>query len=375
MPVQSPFPELKSFEVPPEMPSLANLATLPRHDLEASPIPEELAPEAVGPARGAKVFPSIPEKTALFEIADEGSLDPVTPFVIQSAEPVTETPAPDEIELSDPSPQQELDPESDDVSCPIPPALAAQASTTAGTTTSTSPMPAQPVPVSPFQAVPASATDEDLKQALVPLIEDSLQDSAATSGSELQKYLEPMLRSTVRRAIAEQIDSAVQFRATNTLDRLGWRVKALFTSRSYDEVVFRATRRYQVEEAFLLRKEDFSLVSFASHDPGRHTSEKRVASTVKKLTRRLLNKSGALVRGFDLRNDQVAIVREGKHCLLIAVVRGSSNALVRTDLDYVLQQSEDRFESGPKGDGKAFLHILQPILEGCLLIQSPAPPA
>ena len=111
------------------------------------------------------------------------------------------------------------------------------------------------------------ATDHDLRRAFEPLVESSLERVLYAPDKGLHTYLEPMLRSTVRRAIAEQIDAAVQFRSTGTVDRLGWRLKALMTSRSYDEVVFRSTRRYQVEEAFLLRREDYSLVSFASMIP------------------------------------------------------------------------------------------------------------
>ena len=70
----------------------------------------------------------------------------------------------------------------------------------------------------------------------------------------------------------------------------------------------------------------------------------------------------------------MAIIREGKHTLLVALVRGRSNALVRADLDYVLRQAEDRFGERLEDETDAFLHVLQPILEGCLLIQSPAPP-
>jgi hypothetical protein len=158
------------------------------------------------------------------------------------------------------------------------------------------------------------------------------------------------------------------------MDRIGWRLKALMTSQGYEDVVFESTRRYQVEEAFLVRKEDFSLVSFASHDPARHASAKRVTTTVKSLTAKLLDQNGILRKTFELEHDRVGIIREGQHTILVASVRGRSNALVRADLDYVLRQAEDRFGERLEDETDAFLHVLQPILEGCLLIQSPAPP-
>ncbi|MEM9081637.1 MAG: hypothetical protein AAGC74_13200 [Verrucomicrobiota bacterium] len=218
-------------------------------------------------------------------------------------------------------------------------------------------------------------SDEEFKAALEPIVESSLERVLYSPDKGLHTYLEPMLRSTVRRAIAEQIDAAVQFRSTGSLDRIGWRLKALLTSRSYDDVVFQSTRRYQVEEAFLLRKEDFSLISYASHNPARHASAKRVAPTIRSLASRILDNEDRLLKSFELPDDHMAITRQGEHSILVAIVRGRSNALVRADLDFVLRQAEERFGERLEDETDAFVHVLQPILEGCLLIQSPAAPS
>ncbi|MGJ8724155.1 MAG: hypothetical protein ACSHYB_06335 [Roseibacillus sp.] len=329
MTIQSPFPELKPFETPPRLPSLQSLlAALPSGQSEAG---KEAS------ARQPQHFPSFPMENA--------TLPKHTP---------TKT-------LND----------------PLPPPSESQSTGKPPSTVPTAPMPtsmASTVSRAMEDEETPPATDDDLRRAFEPIVEKSLERVLYAPDKGLHTYLEPMLRSTVRRAIAEQIDAAVQFRSTGTVDRLGWRLKALITSRSYDEVVFRSTRRYQVEEAFLLRREDYSLVSFASHDPARHASEKRVANTIKKLIRRLADDEGRLRKTFDYSEDQMAIIRQGKHTLLVALVRGRSNALVRADLDYVLRQAEDRFGERLEDETDAFLHVLQPILEGCLLIQSPAPP-
>ena len=332
MMIQTPFPELKSFETPPHLPSLRNLlAAIPPHDFG-------LAQE--GPPPIPKAMPAFP-------------MDPETPSTPREVQSM-KTPLPVAI--------PEPDPDGMKARQPAP----------------TAPLPSPSV-VSTVSAAMEDdgppATDLDLRRAFEPIVESSLERVLYAPDKGLHTYLEPMLRSTVRRAIAEQIDAAVQFRSTGTMDRLGWRLKALMTSRSYDEVVFRSTRRYQVEEAFLLRKEDYSLVSFASHDPARHASEKKVANTVKKLIRRLVDDEGKLRKTFDYSEDQMAIIRSGQHTLLVALVRGRSNALVRADLDFVLRQAEDRFGERLEMETDAFLHVLQPILEGCLLIQSPAPPS
>lgn len=220
----------------------------------------------------------------------------------------------------------------------------------------------------------AGATDKDLAEALQPVMEGALNKALYGPENGLHIVLEPMLRSTVRRAIAEQMDSSRQFRQLGAMDRLAFRLLALFTSRTYDDIVFERTHRYQVEEAYLLRREDRSLVSYAHHDPGCHVSPRRVQERVRDLNSKLQAPDGSVESSFDLPKHRLALVREGQFSYLVAVLRGRSNALVRADLDYVLRQAEERFGArlGTKTD--AFFRVLQPILEGCLLIQSPAPP-
>lgn len=218
------------------------------------------------------------------------------------------------------------------------------------------------------------ASDHDLAGAFAPIIECALHKTLCTPESGLQSFLEPMLRSTVRRAIAEQMESSRQFRQLGALDRLVYRMRALLSSRTYDDIVFDQTHRYQIEEAYLLRREDFGLVSYAHHDPGCHVSERRVQERVRDLSSRLRAPEGGLESSFDFSHHRLALVREGQFCLLVAVLRGPSNAPVRADLDYVLRQTEDRFGARLETKTDAFIRVLQPILEGCLLILSPAPP-
>ena len=218
------------------------------------------------------------------------------------------------------------------------------------------------------------STDHELAEAFRPLVRTSLQDALFSQQTGLQSLLEPMLRNTVRRAIAEQMENSRQFREIGALDRFAWRLRALFTSRSYDDIVFDRTRRYQVEEAYLLRRGSKSLVSYASHDPSRHANPRRVRSTIRRIASQLPSPETTADATFELPENRLGLVREGQHCLLVAVLRGRSNALVRADLDYILRQAEDRFGDRLEQRTEAFIPVLQPLLEGCLLIQSPAPP-
>lgn len=230
-----------------------------------------------------------------------------------------------------------------------------------------------PGPVSNGAGSP-EATDADLASAFQPLIEASVQKGLYGSDLSLHSYLEPMLRNTVRRAIAEQMECSRQFKQISSANKIWYRLSALLRSRTYDDIVFERTHRYQVEEAYLLRRADNGLISYAHHDPGCHVSERRVIDRVRELTSKLQAPHGGIESSFDLSKHRLGLVREGQWTLLVGVVRGRSNALVRADLDYVQRQAESKFGARLETRTDAFIRVLQPILEGCLLIQSPAPP-
>lgn len=219
-----------------------------------------------------------------------------------------------------------------------------------------------------------SGTDADLIEAILPIVESSLEKALYAPQTGLHTYLEPMLRNTVRRAIAEQMQTAHHFGQISATDRLTWRIKALFSSQTYDDIIFERTHRYQVEEVFLMRYDSLSLLSYASHDPSRHANPKKIRYDVSRLMVELKDADGELRKNFDLPDKRIALTRQGRNCFMLAIIRGRANVLVRADLDYTLEQIEQRFEKRLRKEGHHFVHALQPFLEGCLLIQSPPAP-
>ena len=349
----TPFPELQPLEQKRKVPSLAELLG------SESPLPVNAPPEPVK-LEGHRRLPGLSTLPKNEPAADSTA----KPSIVESLRdmPVSTDTAPSERlpskamseKVAASMEDEEEDRGDQEFAMPVPPQL-------------------ERPPSRPTQESTRS-TDDELKDALLPLLESSLTKALYAPETGIHTYLEPMLRSTVRRALAEQMDSSRQFGEIGTLDRLAWRLSALFSSRTYDEIVFDRTRRFQVEEVYLIRKCDRSLISYASHDPSRHASTRRVQSTLRFLIRKLGRKSDELKTTYEIPEKRSLLVRPGKHCLLLAILRGADNALVRADLDYVLRQAEERFGDRLNRSSEAFLQILQPILEGCLLIQSPAPP-
>jgi hypothetical protein len=230
-------------------------------------------------------------------------------------------------------------------------------------------------PPASFQTPPSGAvdfTDDDLREALEPIMEQAVRKAVYAKENGIDTYLEPMLRATIRRALAEYAPASRPFQPPGVLDRLVWHIRALFTSRTYEEIFFEKTRRFQVEEVFLLDASTLALVSFASCDPARHASVKRVSGTAQRLAARLRDSSGRFHPELQLSAVHRVIARRGRHIILAALVRGRANELVLADLEFALRRIEDGFRDQFEQEGSALLHELQPFLEDCLLIQSPA---
>lgn len=218
----------------------------------------------------------------------------------------------------------------------------------------------------------ADFTDEDLREAFAPIIEQSVRSAVYARENGIDTYLEPMLRATIRRALAEYSPASRPFRAPGTLDRFAWHLQALFTSRTFEDILFEKTHRFQVEEVFLLDISTLALVSFASCDPARHSSVKRVSNTVHRLALQLREDNGKIQESFELPDERHALSKTGSHVILLAVVRGAPNVLILTDLEFALKRIEDHFREQFQSPGSALLQTLQPYLEDCLLIQAPA---
>jgi hypothetical protein len=230
---------------------------------------------------------------------------------------------------------------------------------------------ASPPPQSIDEPLP-DFTDADLLDALGPIMAQAVRNSGCATETGIDADLEPMLRATIRRALAEYAPASRPFQPPGVFDRFVWHLKALFTSRTYEDILFEKTRRFQVEEVFLLDSRTLALVSFASCDPARHSSVRRVSGTAQRLALQLRDGDGSIRHHIELSDHRHLVVREGAHVVLMTLVRGRPGELVSADLDFALRRIEDQFREQFRLEGSSLLHEIQPFLEDCLLIQSPA---
>lgn len=234
--------------------------------------------------------------------------------------------------------------------------------------------PSAPAPEEiPFESAP-EYSDDDLADALAPIMEGAVRKAVhAMEKGNIDAFLEPMLRATVRRALAEYSPSSSRpFQAPGFIDRTVWRMQALFSSRTYEDVLFEKTNRFQVEEVYLFDAETLALVSFASCDPARHSAVKRVESSAQRIALQIRDGEGEIRRSFERADGMSVIAERGSQMLLVAVVRGQPNELILADLEFSLRRIEEHFRERFAQAGSALMYALQPFLEDCLLIQAPA---
>ncbi len=215
-------------------------------------------------------------------------------------------------------------------------------------------------------------TDNELLDSFRPLVEQAVHRSLFFPDGGMDTYIEPMLRATIRRALAEHSPTQAPFHEPGFLATIPWRLRALFTSRTYEEIFFENTKRFRVEEVYLLDKDHLSMISYASCDPMRHASAKRVHGTARRVADGAVDKEGTIRLFYDLPEGRSGVVREGKNSLLVSVVLGTPNDGLRIDLDYTHRRIEERFAARFKDYDAPLLLSIQPHLEDCLLIVAPS---
>lgn len=184
-----------------------------------------------------------------------------------------------------------------------------------------------------------------------------------------------MMRATIRRTMAEQNPAASPFQPVGPIERFKWLLAALFSSRSFQEIAFQKTRRFKVDEVYLLRRESFTLISYASSDPVRHTYPRKIDYDLRRLRKETQEATQKKLARFQLPNHRNAIIRERKYSLLVAVTRGPENEFFEADLDYIHGKIEHQAGKRLADEVSNFTFPLQPLLEDCLLIQSPSAPS
>jgi len=214
-------------------------------------------------------------------------------------------------------------------------------------------------------------TDDDWTAVLVPAMEQSLQQTLHQSGSCMDTHWEPWLRSTIRHALAEQRSLQDAVEEPGLFQRFCWRIGAFFRDRSYEQMLWENTKRFRVEEVYLLERGSGALLSHAGIDEPGASPSKRMTEKARHLAESLYDDEGTIRLQFRQPRGRKAEVRVGRHAVLIAVVLGEFPEALRVDLDYCLRRVEERFGARFCDRDESLARVVQTYLEECLLIAMP----
>lgn len=214
-------------------------------------------------------------------------------------------------------------------------------------------------------------TDEDLTAALAPVMEQSLQQTLHQSGSCMDTQWEPWLRSTIRRALAEQRSLQDTVDEPGLFERFCWRIAAFFQGGSYEQMLWEDIKRFRVEEVYLLERGSRELLSHAGIGEPGFSQNRRIVENARRLAESLHDDEGTIRLQFRQPRGRKAEVRVGRHAVLIAVVLGEFPEALRVDLDYCLRRVEERFSARFANRDESLARVVQTYLEECLLIAMP----
>ena len=221
--------------------------------------------------------------------------------------------------------------------------------------------------------------DDELSDALRPVVEDSIRASIKKRPEAFVDALRPIIGPMMRPSGIERFRRLLQS-LDHTLERafswqrLKWRFEALRTRRSFAEVMMQRSLVYRVEQVFLIHRETGSSLLHVSADPVL-TKDLRIMGAmlgaIHDFARDAFKVSeGSAVVEFRFRQQQVWIAL-GRYAYLAAVVRGNASHELRSTLEKTIENIHAVKGSALArfaGDVSPF-ESLRPELESCLRSQ------
>jgi outer membrane protein OmpA-like peptidoglycan-associated protein len=176
-----------------------------------------------------------------------------------------------------------------------------------------------------------ASTDARLGQVLAPALEKATEISIRRDPRALINILYPLIVPAIRKSIGEAIDNTFQslneaLKQSLTWRGLKWRFEALWTGKSFAEVVLKHSLVYQVEHVFLIHQRSGLLISHVAAEKAASQDPLLVSSMLSAIQDFIRDSfQGAEHQGVDtLRLGDFRLWCEsGPFAMLVAVIRGN----------------------------------------------------
>jgi len=213
---------------------------------------------------------------------------------------------------------------------------------------------------------------------LIPILESALKDSVKKNPEILTDILFPIMMPAIRKAVADDLSQMVESLNT-TLEngfspkRIGWRLKAMFSSNSYAEIVLSNAYIFRVRQVFLIHKQSGLLLNEATDDENAVTKDADMVSSMLSAIKDFVQDS------FDVDHDNVLNtikvgqfniwIEQGPGAIVAAIVEGNAPTGFRNILKETIEKIhlKQSFELEYfKGDIDVFRKS-DPYLKSCVI--------
>ncbi|MBD0345232.1 MAG: OmpA family protein [Coleofasciculus sp. Co-bin14] len=179
--------------------------------------------------------------------------------------------------------------------------------------------------------------DEELTTALLPTVENVIYASVRKDANIIANAIFPALGSSIRKAVAAAINEMTQA-LNQTLEygfsnqSLQWRLEALYTGKSFAEIVLLHTLLYRVEQVFLIHKET-GLVLQHVVAPAVAAQDADLVSAMLTAIQDFVRDSFSVEKGDSLNalqfGELTLWIEQGPQAILAGVIRGNAPQKLR----------------------------------------------
>ncbi|MFK5854796.1 MAG: hypothetical protein QM503_01610 [Bacteroidota bacterium] len=176
---------------------------------------------------------------------------------------------------------------------------------------------------------------------LIPVVESALKDSIKKNPKVLADVLFPIMMPAIRKAVAEDISNMLES-LNSTLEnrfspkRLGWRLKSIFSSTSYAEIVLSNAYIFRVRQVFLIHKQSGLLLGEASNKQDNVTKDSDMVSSMLSAIKDFVQDSFDVEQKNELDSIKVGQfniwIEQGPGAIIAAIVEGNAPSEFRTNL-------------------------------------------
>lgn len=196
-----------------------------------------------------------------------------------------------------------------------------------------------------------SQQDDQLTEALSPVVEGAIQASILKNPKPLSDALFPVMGPAIRKAINHAIASMLQS-LNQTLEHafsaksIRWRMDAMRTGKSFAEIVLLNTLVYRVEQVFWIHKETGLLLQHASFDPELHEDADLVSSMLTAV-RDFIHDSFSSNADQEVQSlrlgDLIIMLEQGPDSVLAVVCRGNPPQSLYESMGLMVESIQQEF--------------------------------